>query len=191
MRSRHAYVLQTPDGVTVEHVDGLLRRFDPRLRRRWGGRFLLAGGVAARWRRGSVSVAGSARVARGLAWHLGGRWQVAPPEPGEGDEQIEDMLRIYVPGKLVPAELLADRQGAGGRGGCARGSVRVPGHAGRGSARSPVSQGLSAARVSAGRSSARKCPQSRIIVPLTSVAYSRQISTGSTPCRKLRSPHRR
>lgn len=100
---RDVPLLELPVDVPVEE---LLRRYDPGLRRR-RGRFVLSGDVVVTRRRGALTVAGSDRVARGIGRHLGGRWRQPPAGPGERDEPIEDMLRVYVPRKLVPADLAA------------------------------------------------------------------------------------
>lgn len=101
-RSRGGPLLEPAEGVAVEDV---LRRYDPGVRLLRRGRFVLAGGVVVARRRGGLGVMGDPRVARGIGRHLGGRWIVAPPPPGERDEPLEDMLRVYVPRKLVPAEV--------------------------------------------------------------------------------------
>ncbi|MBC6457579.1 hypothetical protein [Actinomadura sp. HBU206391] len=96
--------LQLPEGAGADEVEPLLRRYDPDARRR-RRRIRVAGPVTVICDGETLRVRGGGhRLARGLHHHLGGTWLVAPPEPGEHDEQIEDMLRIYVPRKLLPAE---------------------------------------------------------------------------------------
>jgi hypothetical protein len=90
--------------VDADQVAALLRRYDPYARRR-RRRITVEGGVRVVCAGTTLTVSGDAhRLARGLRHHLGGTWVVEPPAPGEHDEHIEDMLRVYVPRRLLPAE---------------------------------------------------------------------------------------
>jgi hypothetical protein len=73
-------------------LDGLLRRYDPKVRRRFRT-YLLSNGARVRGRR----VVGDERLARGLRHHLEG----VAGEP----ELLEDLVRVFVGGRLLPAEL--------------------------------------------------------------------------------------
>jgi hypothetical protein len=96
--------LTLPRGTGVDQVEELLRRYDPYARRR-RRRIRVSGGITVSCAAGSLRVLGPApRLARALHHHLGGTWLVPPPQPGELDEHIEDMLRVYVPRRLLPAE---------------------------------------------------------------------------------------
>jgi hypothetical protein len=96
--------LSLPEGVGADEVERLLRRYDPYARRR-RRRIRVAGQVTVVCDGETLMVRGGAhRLARAVHHHLGGTWLVAPAAPGEHDEQIEDMLRVYVPRKLLPAE---------------------------------------------------------------------------------------
>lgn len=103
--SATAATLRPPPGTDLDDVETLLRRYDPCARRRRrvirvAGQITVAGG-----RDGTLTITGDGgRLARGLGVHLGGTWVAEPPPPGEHGEQIEDMLRVYVPRRLVPAE---------------------------------------------------------------------------------------
>lgn len=103
-RTRTNYRLQLPQGTPVEELTELLKRYDPRAARRRGR--VVAGRLAVGVRTGRVTIKqGDEVLARGLRHHLGGRWLAAPPEPGERDEPLHDLVRVYVPRKLLPAEL--------------------------------------------------------------------------------------
>jgi hypothetical protein len=98
------FVLKPAPDAGVDRVEELLRRYDPDARRR-RRRITLKNGVRVVCAGGSLTIEGQAhRLARGLRHHLGGSWVVAPPSPGDDDEPIEDMLRIYVPRRFLPAE---------------------------------------------------------------------------------------
>lgn len=97
-------VLVLPSGVGVDDVESLLRRYDPELVRR-RSRLRVVGDARVQMRRGMLRVMGDDRLARGIGRHLGGDWQVAPAAPTDEEEPIEDMLRVYVPHPLLPAEL--------------------------------------------------------------------------------------
>ncbi|MFD0856552.1 hypothetical protein ACFQ07_30220, partial [Actinomadura adrarensis] len=73
-------------------LEGLLRRYDPKVKRRFRT-YLLSNGARVRGKR----VIGDERLARGLAHHLEGR----SGEP----ESLEDLVRVFVAGRLLPAEL--------------------------------------------------------------------------------------
>lgn len=103
-------ILSLPEGVGVDEVEALLRRYDPNARRR-RRRITVAGQVSVvcdgetfKVRTRAQQPDGAHRLARALHHHLGGTWLVAPPEAGEHDEPIQDMLRVYVPRKLLPVE---------------------------------------------------------------------------------------
>jgi len=103
-------ILSLRADVDVDEIKGLLRRYDPNARRR-RRRIMVAGQVSVVCDGETLKVRTRAhqpdeahRLARGLHHHLGGTWLSAPPEPGEHDEPIEDMLRVYVPRKLLPVE---------------------------------------------------------------------------------------
>src|SRR3954462_15832667 len=96
--------LKLPPGVDTGRVEELLRRYDPYARRR-RHRIRVTGPVTVVYDGHTLTVRGEApRLARALGHHLGGTWLVAPREPGEPEEQIEDMLRVYVPRRLLPAD---------------------------------------------------------------------------------------
>jgi hypothetical protein len=96
--------LTPPPGTGVGQVEELLRRYDPYARRR-RRRIRVGDEITVVCAAESLRVFGPApRLARALHHHLGGTWRVPPPPPGEHDEPIEDMLRVYVPRGLLPAE---------------------------------------------------------------------------------------
>ncbi|MGH3389827.1 MAG: hypothetical protein ACRDOO_13230 [Actinomadura sp.] len=96
--------LEPAPAVGADRVAELLRRYDPDARRRRRG-IALKNDVRVACTGGTLTITGQAyRLARGLHHHLGGSWLIAPPAPGEHDEHIEDMLRVYVPRRLLPAE---------------------------------------------------------------------------------------
>jgi hypothetical protein len=96
--------LTPPPGTGVDEVEELLRRYDPYARRR-RRRIRVTGEITVVCGTEHLRVVGAApRLARALHHHLGGTWLVPPPLPGEHDEHIEDMLRVYVPRPLLPAE---------------------------------------------------------------------------------------
>ncbi|GAA2109685.1 hypothetical protein [Actinomadura alba] len=102
--------LSLPEGVGIDEVERLLRRYDPYARRR-RRRITVAGqisvvcdGETLKVRNRAHQPSGAYRLARALHHHLGGTWSVEPPAPGEHDEPIEDMLRVYVPRTLLPVE---------------------------------------------------------------------------------------
>jgi hypothetical protein len=73
-------------------LHGLLRRYDPKVQRRFRT-YLLSNGARVRGGR----VVGDERLARGLRHHLEG-------EAGE-PERLEDLVRVFVPGGLLPAQV--------------------------------------------------------------------------------------
>jgi hypothetical protein len=103
-RRTTAYTLRLPDSANADQVTELLLRYDPyaRLRR---GTVKLAG-TNLKLRGGDLVVPPTEDVlARALRHHLGGSWLVPPPAPGEQQEPLQDLVRVFVPGKLLPAQL--------------------------------------------------------------------------------------
>jgi hypothetical protein len=103
-RRTTAYTLRLPESADADQVTELLQRYDP----------------YARWRRGTVKLAGTNLrlrggdlvvpptedvLARALRHHLGGSWLVPPPAPGAQQEPLQDLVRVFVPRKLLPAQL--------------------------------------------------------------------------------------
>lgn len=102
---RTAHRLNLPDGTRSEELTALLQRYDPKAVRR-RRRIVVADHVVLKVKNGQVRVPpGQEVLARGLHRHLGGQWQVAPPEAGEQDEPLHDLVRVYVARKLLAAEL--------------------------------------------------------------------------------------
>lgn len=102
---RTAHRLQLPEGTRSEELTELLQRYDPKAVRR-RRRIVVADRVVIKLKPGQVSVPqGQEVLARGLHRHLGGHWHVAPPEAGEQDEPLHDLVRVYVARKLLAAEL--------------------------------------------------------------------------------------
>jgi hypothetical protein len=103
-RRTTAYTLRLPEGADADQVTELLRRYDPyaRLRRRTVK--LASTGVGLRG--GDLVVPPAEDVlARALRHHLGGSWLVPPPAPGEHQEPLQDLARVFVPRRLLPSEL--------------------------------------------------------------------------------------
>jgi hypothetical protein len=107
-RRTTAYTLRLPDGADADRVTELLQRYDPYARRRRRAIKLAGAGTGTTLRlRGEELVVPPADdvLARALRHHLGGSWLVPPPAPGEHQEPLEDLVRVFVPHKLLPAEL--------------------------------------------------------------------------------------
>jgi hypothetical protein len=95
-----SYVLRRPTG----EVEEVLRRYDPYARRKRTKVKRL--GITVTVDQVTIPLGGEV-LARGLRHHLGGTWEAAPPEPGERDEPLQDLIRIFIPGVLLPAALAA------------------------------------------------------------------------------------
>jgi hypothetical protein len=87
-----------------DQVIELLQRYDPYARRT--RRTVKLNGTGLRLRGTDLVVPPAEDVlARALGHHLGGSWLVPPPAAEEHQEPLQDLVRVYVPRKLRPADL--------------------------------------------------------------------------------------
>ncbi|MGI8329977.1 hypothetical protein ACRYCC_08420 [Actinomadura scrupuli] len=101
-----AYTLRLPEGADPDRVTELLQRYDPYARRRRRTIKLTGSGATLRLRGAELVVPPAEDVlARALRHHLGGSWLVPPPAPDGDQEPLQDLARVFVPRKLLAAEL--------------------------------------------------------------------------------------